>query len=665
MCEYQGVGYKTQALTVSLFAALPYTLGRETQPLLPAEGGTTMSALISPPALPRRTKDMTVNDTSFLVDRLGKDCSPLQYLRELTENALKAISLLPVPNGEVIWDVYWPWYEQYGVFKLSIVDTGIGMTGPEMVEYINQLAAGIAERALDKNFGVGAKISALPLNPAGLLYISWKDGVGHMIHLWRDPATSRYGLKLLERPDGTFDYWAEVTDDLKPDSIREHGTLVVLLGEDDDQDTMKAPAGALVPSRWILRYLNSRYLDFPNGVTVKARDGWDQPRSSRYNTLRTVTGMQAWLRSNKEDSGIVPLTGAQAHWWIVNEGSDAKGHHTPLGQVAALYKNELYEVVYGRAGITRLQSFGIIFGHGQVALYVEPTSSDTLTSNTARSQLLLNGEALPWDDWAAEFRVNMPAELLALIERIGSASESSDHGRSIWDRLKAIKDIFHLSRYRATRKGTVEVGIDLDRPSDDGGVSIDPHPDPILEPDPDSEPDPDPTPEPEPELRRLRNTSKADKLFSMFLKVGGDPGMEGKGDEGPKAKWVSVTDGTRTLMDMEDRAAKYLAEEDLILINADFRVFNDMISRWMEFYLGVPSAGDTIREVVREWFEQQLVEAIVGAKALKGSPEWAGDSLTELWSEQALTAVVMPRYHVDASIKRTLGSRLGSLRSVA
>jgi hypothetical protein len=151
----------------------------------------------------------------------------------------------------------------------------------------------------------------------------------------------------------------------------------------------------------------------------------------------------------------------------------------------------------------------------------------------------------------------------------------------------------------------------------------------------------------------------------MFLKAGGDLGMEVKGDEGPKAKWVSVTDGTRTLMDMEDRAAKYLPEEDLILINADFRVFNDMIARWMEFYRGVPSAGDTIRDVVREWFEQQLVEAIVGAKALKGSPEWAGDSLTELWSEQALTAVVMPRYHVDASIKRTLGSRLGSLRSAA
>jgi hypothetical protein len=626
-----------------------------------------LSTLVAPPPVPRRTKDMTVNDTSFLVDRLGKDCSPLQFLRELTENALKAIHLLPTESGEVVWDAYWPWHERFGVFKLSIIDNGTGMTGPEMVEYINQLAAGLAERALDKNFGVGAKISALPLSPEGLLYCSWKNGIGHMIHLWRDPTTNRYGLKLLERPDGTFDYWGEVTDEVKPPQIAEHGTMVVLLGQQEEQDTMKAPAGALVPSRWILRYLNSRYLDFPKGITVRARDGWELPRASKHNTLRVVTGMRAWLDDHKEgegSSGVIQLTGALAHWWIVRENADAKGHHTPLGQVGALYRNELYEVVYGRQGVTRLQSFGIIFGHSQVALYLEPTTSDSLSSNTARSQLLLNGEPLPWDEWAAEFRANMPSELIALIERVGSASDSSDHSRSIWERLKAVRDIFRLSRYRAVRKGTLEIGADEDRLGDDAAVD-----DTELDQDPTLDPDPDPTPEPEPEpeptTRRPRGPSKADQLFSMFLKAGGVPGEEVEGEQGPRTKWLSVTNGTRTAGDMEDRAAKYLPEEDLILINADFRVFNDMIQRWIELYRGIPAAGDTIREVVREWFEQQLIEAVVGAKALKGSPEWAGDGIAALWSQEALTAVVMPRYHVDVNIKRSLGSRLGSLRGAA
>ena len=38
-----------------------------------------------------RTLPMTVAGTGFLVDRLGQDCSPLQFLRELTQNSIEAI----------------------------------------------------------------------------------------------------------------------------------------------------------------------------------------------------------------------------------------------------------------------------------------------------------------------------------------------------------------------------------------------------------------------------------------------------------------------------------------------------------------------------------------------------------------------------------------------
>jgi hypothetical protein len=34
-----------------------------------------------------------------------------------------------------------------------------------------------------------------------------------------------------------------------------------------------------------------------------------------------------------------------------------------------------------------------------------------------------------------------------------------------------------------------------------------------------------------------------------------------------------------------------------------------------------------------------------------------------LWSEEALTAAVLPRWHIDQSIKRQLGHRLGSLKA--
>ena len=133
----------------------------------------------------------------FLVDRLNRDCSPLQFVRELTKNAIEGISQLTTPEGEIRWDVDWNRYDLLGqnsAKKLCIIDTGIGMTGAEMVEYINKLSSSIHEQSASGNFGVGAKISAAPLNPEGVVYLSWKDGHGYMIQLVKHETTGEYGL---------------------------------------------------------------------------------------------------------------------------------------------------------------------------------------------------------------------------------------------------------------------------------------------------------------------------------------------------------------------------------------------------------------------------------------------------------------------------------------
>src|SRR5258705_301705 len=93
----------------------------------------------------RTTLPLTVKDTGFLLERLGKDCHPLQFLRELTQNSIEAILRTQARAGEVVWDVDWTSYElgDYGAFKLSIIDNGDGMTGEEMVRYINQLSSSL------------------------------------------------------------------------------------------------------------------------------------------------------------------------------------------------------------------------------------------------------------------------------------------------------------------------------------------------------------------------------------------------------------------------------------------------------------------------------------------------------------------------------------------
>ena len=91
-----------------------------------------------------RWHELQVGNPSFLVDKLGAECGDLQELRELTVNSLEAIGALGLGNkGRVVWDLDWERFDASvsgHVRKLSVIDTGTGMTADEMRSYINQLA---------------------------------------------------------------------------------------------------------------------------------------------------------------------------------------------------------------------------------------------------------------------------------------------------------------------------------------------------------------------------------------------------------------------------------------------------------------------------------------------------------------------------------------------
>jgi len=608
------------------------------------------------------TLPLQVHDVGFLLDRLGEDCHPLQFLRELTQNAIEAIQKTADGKGQIVWDVDWLTYEMQpgSPYKLCITDTGCGMNGDEMAHYINQLSSSGGIQSHDANYGVGAKIAAATRNHNGLIYLSWKDDRSAMIHLWRNPETKQYGLRQFEKPDGTFGHWAEVDDSVKPDIITAHGTKIILNGQFPEQDTMKAPPEAASPSAWISKYLNSRYFRIPDGITIKARQGWEAPRSNKdVNLLRTITGQRPYLEQHKEASGYVDITGARVHWWILKDEkalSSNSGFIESSGHIAALYRDELYELLTGRSGQSRLQQFGIVFGYRQVVLYVEPQSGtdDRLTTNTARTELLVNSQHLPWAEWAAEFREALPAEIKALMERIASKASEADHSKSIRDRLKAMLDLFRISRYKPSASGALTIS----EPEPAGGNSS-------------SRPT---TPRSKTAAGGGagggRNAGGAvGGVYSTFLKAGGTPGTAVRPDMFPKVVWVSVAEGTREPGEMEDKAARYLKEQHMLKINADFRVFADMIDHWVDSYThehgDIPGLRPTVKDSVHGWYEQSLTETVIGLQALRGSKEWPDNLLDDAWSEVALTAVVMQRYHAFNAVKRELGTKLTSLKSKA
>lgn len=56
----------------------------------------------------------------------------------------------------------------------------------------------------------------------------------------------------------------------------------------------------------------------------------------------------------------------------------------------------------------------------------------------------------------------------------------------------------------------------------------------------------------------------------------------------------------RTAGDLEDRAAKFVVEQGLVLANIDFPVFNDMINRWCTKYKHLPGTRAVVKDVVHE-----------------------------------------------------------------
>jgi hypothetical protein len=554
------------------------------------------------------------------------------------------------------------------------------MTGEELVRYINQLSSSGAVQAYDGNYGVGAKISAATRNHAGLIYLSWKEGQGAMIHLWRDPESSQYGLRQVESPSGEFRHYGVVGDEIKPDLIAGQGTKIILYGNSEEDDTMRAPPEAASSSRWIAKYLNTRYFRIPEGIRIRAREGWDRPRANtKFNILRTVVGQEAYLRAHASASGQMPLTGATAHWWVLKDEpslASNSGFIESSGHCAGLYKDELYELVGGRAGHARLQQFGVIFGQRQVVIYVEPVADNgvRITTNTARTQLLADSEPLPWTDWAVEFRQNMPREIDALMQQIASHASSSDHLAAVRERLQPVISLFKMSRYRPAggepspsgRRTTSEpvqhtvVAKRVPRPvsedssEDSSGTATD-------EP---SDATPSTNGKHEPPSKPAK--SNAGGVYASFLQKPARPEAPSQPVVFPEVRWVSVADGTRDPGDIEDKAARYLPDQNLLLINADFRVFTDMIRHWEGQYNEQRSGGAGVREYigdsVHDWYEQALTETVIGVRGLDGSREWSVKDIEHALSEEALTAVVMQRYHPFNAVKRQLAMKIGSLK---
>jgi hypothetical protein len=605
------------------------------------------------------TQLMKVENTAFLIEKLASDCSPYQYVRELTKNAIEAIQERQKTDksepGTVTWDADWAYLELSGKYKLQISDNGTGMTGAQMESYINSLSSSGRIQSMTENFGMGAKITAGVENPIGLIYKSWVSGHGEYCTLWKDPERLAYGLKQISLPSGDFGHHAPISDAAKPKNINKFGTAVVLLGKSEDEHTMK-PEG--MPLKWLIKYLNTKFYKLPEEVTIKVRDfsrsdpaNWPTSPDTGMtggggSQERIIKGMHSHLLSKALSHGSKVLSDATIHWYILpDEKIEQSDIWECTAHIGAVFQDELYEMRTGRNSLGRIREFGLVFGSDRVVIYAEPNSEKLdVAANIARSGLLVRGEELPWAKWASEFRADLPQELRELMDQIVSSSETRDHRDAIKRRLREIKDLMRITRYKRSANGKLIIAGSL--PGGDESI-------------------PDGSTRNRTTSSRSGTGGAAGDIYGAFIATEGVQGTEvvDRNNE-PEVKWVSILENTRsTGDDLEDRAAIYIPESNMIQANSDFRVFQDMIREVGSRYADSPEITAQIKDTVEEWFEQQLIEAILGVQNLQGSPAWDTQTLEKAMSAEALTTAVMPRYNTYRMITRSLGARLGAAAS--
>jgi hypothetical protein len=623
------------------------------------------------------TRAMRVANIAFLLDRLAADTPPNQQIRELTENALEAIDRRhksgDPSEGIIRWDVDWDHLKRTNQFKLSIVDNGDGMSPEQMLAYLNALAVQGASgtQGISENFGVGAKITALHRNSHGLVYQSWRDGKGSMVKLHRDDKEGVYGLASFELADGP-EWTPRIKDAFKPKIIDRAGTKVTLLGTSEEDNTCFPPEDAGKGMNWLITYLTSRYFRIPENVKIQVRvltrieDDWptEEPAPSvkTYN-VQTVRGAKALFDDYAQAKGTVSLSTADAHWWLFDDprqaSKDMSSRGGRTGKVGIVFQDEVYVQLTPPAARRILAGFGIVFGSDHVVIYIEPRKTLDVRADTARSRVIINGEDVQegnwFETWGAEFREQMPEAIKAKIDEIMAKTERDPEGKTrerILERLKRIRDLLRPSRYRRDPNGNLR-GIGKapggfsssigDGQKGTGSSGVGGH----------------------------RGGRSSDDYLADLVESGGElVSAVAVSPKEPQVKWVSRADGTREEGELDDLAAEIVGDTlsgDIIKANRDFRGYRDLVTFFAkEFNPGGDAAIDRkIIEYVEEWLAIQLIEAVMTVRNLINGRTWTPEDIDRALSPEALTTVMMVRFHIVERVKRSLSSDVSRPLKVA
>ena len=584
-------------------------------------------------------EEMTTKNTSFSIDQLGKQCGKLQYVRELTQNSIEAI-LGDKGSGEIFWTFDREELKEIGIHKLSIIDNGPGMTGEDLRSLMNNMYSSGKKQSIDGNFGIGAKVAGLYRSPKGMLYKSYRDGKGVLGEFIRN-SDGQYGLAQHEEKDGSWSSYIEIPYWDKPKQISEAGNVVTLIGRDDDEDTFTSPPEGEQGKEWLSRYLNGRYFMIPDGIELKVtyRNNPDQIAKPNYKR-RTIKGMRHYLDKYQVSSGVVEVSGANMHWWVVDDSFRKLNYFTNMSHTGSLLQDEIYDLEAGnKKNRSRLNRCGIIHLVNKIVIYAEPTGVGVFADPSRTELLIEQGVKTPWLDWADEFFQNMPEQLAKLESDASERASDSDINIQAYDILKKLLKDFEIPKYSVKEEGNVEISPAVDS----GGTP---------ESGKTSETENQKSEEPK------KRAGPRGRRYSDFTQ---DDGLSGRevppSDFIPRVDWISPDEHPH----LEDRAAQYIRTHNRLLINKEFRGYKHLIDDVFEDKGGgKPGARSTVEDICKLNWHIHLCETVLRVQMLKkGGKTWKQGAIDSALSEEALTASVSGIRHLNKAIKSSVGHAIG------
>jgi len=634
--------------------------------------------------------------TSFMVAKLGSDAGPMKQYRELTVNSFEAIEALLklIAAGQIVEPNYKPqiriqydpFWEEKGWEKYCHIDNGIGMTGEELESLWSHLFRSTKLRTIDGNYGAGAKIATATFNPYGVEVRSWKDGIGHRIILRREDSgtgESSFGLHRFPLTDsegnetGEYKSAIEIDDEdaglMKAKEIDQHGTMVILLGKTEKDNTLIPEYVRGEKGRgkfWSIYFLNRTFFEIPHGIEMHTGA---EPEYATGRGSRKVSGYRVANEDNKTDGGVAPIHGANVHWWILKgdtpeERKAIKVRTTQyypsmanagsFSNFAMLYRGELYDFMIPPQASVMLKQFGIIAGWHNVALYVEPTIP--VVPNVTRTHLQLginNNDPLPIEEWAAEFSQNLPP---ALAQHVQSHMPDGmvNVDEYVAEQVKRFAAGLPMRRPMAKQNGQTKALVEVPKGGHSGEAEQR-----LFHKEQNGDPDPEPD-EREPRWRdpeaKSRTTRRQNLLFGTAK--GGVPAQQLNATErmirlSPKVSFHPATDRHD---DMYERAGRYVQNQGVLFMNSAFRHYRDHLDYARSLLAPDATEDEEIAKylisLVQSRYASQAALAVVTAlHSFKNDRAWSPGAIEDMLSPQSLTLAVSDIRPVRDQITREIG----------